>query len=158
MTEPAVVGPARLDEAALVRWGRAVGAAARPPLWISLYGELGAGKSVFARAVCEGAGVAGAIPSPTFTLLSVYRAPGGWRIVHADLYRIERPEELDGLGWDDLVRDPSVVLVEWADRARGRLPPDRWDVTLEHVEDRRLRRIRAEPVGAAPSLPAPGPA
>ncbi|MGH7546186.1 MAG: tRNA (adenosine(37)-N6)-threonylcarbamoyltransferase complex ATPase subunit type 1 TsaE, partial [Gemmatimonadota bacterium] len=137
MRGAAVVGPACVDEAALVRWGRAVGAAARPPLWIALFGELGAGKSVFARSVCEGAGVEGAVPSPSFTLLNVYRTPRGWHIVHADLYRIERPEALDGLGWSDLVREHPVVLVEWADRARGRLPPDRWEVTLEHVDDPR---------------------
>lgn len=153
----AAAGRACLDEAALVRWGRAVGAAARPPLWISLFGELGAGKSVFARSVCEGAGVAGVIPSPTFTLLNVYGTPRGWRIVHADLYRIERPQELDGLGWEDLMREHPVVLVEWAERACGRLPADRWDVTLEHVDDPRLRRIRAERVGAPHALPPPPP-
>lgn len=155
MSVRTVVGPACLDEAALVRWGRAIGAAAEPPLWISLVGELGAGKSVLARAVARGAGVAGWIPSPTFTLMNVYRRPDGARLVHVDLYRIKRSQELDALGWDELVREPAIVLVEWADRARGRLPPDRWDVTLEHVDDPRLRRVHAEPVGAPAAIPAP---
>lgn len=144
-----------LTEAALVRWGRAIGAQASPRLWISLHGPLGAGKSVFARAVCEGAGVRGTLPSPGFTLLSVYRSPRSFPVVHADLYRIERPDELHGLGWRELEAADAVVLVEWADRAGGRLPADRWDLTLEHVADPTLRRVRAVAVGSVRDLPAP---
>lgn len=147
------IGPRLVSEETLVRWGRAIGAAARPPLWLALYGDLGAGKSVLARAVCEGAGVRGAVPSPTFTLMNAYRTPHGFSMIHVDLYRIERSEELDGLGWEDLVRDPPVVLLEWAERAAGRLPGDRWEITLEHAADPGRRRVRAVPVGAPRALP-----
>lgn len=149
------IGPIDLTEDRLVRWGRAIGAQARPPVWISLYGPLGAGKSVFARAVCEGAGVAGYLPSPGFTLLNVYRSPRSFPVVHADLYRIERPGELDALGWRDLEGGDALVLIEWADRAAGRQPSDRWDLTLEHLGDPALRRVRGVALGAAPDLPAP---
>ncbi len=151
---PAKIGPALVTEAALREWGRAIGARVRPPLWISLYGELGAGKSVLARAVCEGAGVAGWVPSPSFVLMHPYRSPRGFSVIHVDLYRIEREEELDGLGWNDLLAADAVVLVEWADRTGGLLPEDRWEVTLEHVGDPERRRIRAEAVGGPAPLPA----
>lgn len=147
------LGPVVVSESALVRWGRAIGAAARPPLWLALYGELGAGKSVLARAVCEGAGVTGGVPSPTFTLMNVYRGAAGFPIVHADLYRIERAAELDALGWDDLVRDPAVVLLEWAERAGGRQPASRWEITLAHVRDPARRRLHAVSRGAPAALP-----
>ena len=81
-----------------------------------LEGELGAGKSTFARALIAGMGHPGAIPSPTYTLVEPYQLPGRM-IYHVDLYRISSEEELRYLGWGEL--EDGFRLVEWPDRAPG---------------------------------------
>jgi len=83
---------------------------------VLLEGELGAGKSTFARALIKAMGHNGTVPSPTYTLVEPYQLPG--RIVyHVDLYRIADEEELRYLGWTEL--EDGFRLVEWPDRAPG---------------------------------------
>ena len=93
-------------------------AAAMPPdasgLTILLQGELGAGKSTFARAMLHALGHDGAVPSPTYTLVEPY-ALSGYTVYHIDLYRISDSTELEFLGWSDL--QDGLVLVEWPERA-----------------------------------------
>ena len=86
-----------------------------------LEGELGAGKTAFARALLEGLGYRGRVPSPTYTLVEPYTA-GGFQVLHADLYRLRDPAELDALGIADQFGAGSVLLVEWPVRGQGRLP------------------------------------
>lgn len=157
-TSPASgLGPFTLDEAALSSWGERIGREAEPPLVLALRGQLGAGKSVLARAVARGAGVAGHMPSPTFNLLYRYHGARGLDVVHLDLYRLEDPEEVWELGWAELGDGDELVLMEWPERAEDRLPRDRWDVWLEIPgEDSLVRVVRAERMGAAPALPEPG--
>ncbi|MFG1477056.1 tRNA (adenosine(37)-N6)-threonylcarbamoyltransferase complex ATPase subunit type 1 TsaE [Xanthobacter sp. V4C-4] len=97
---------------------------------ITLSGDLGAGKTQLARALIRA--VAGSadveVPSPTFPIVITYEFTRG-RVVHADLYRIVEDEELDEIGWDE-AGDDALLLVEWADRAGGRLPENRVDVLL----------------------------
>ena len=81
-----------------------------------LEGELGAGKSTFARALIAAMGHRGAVPSPTYTLVEPYQLDGR-RIYHIDLYRISSEEELRYLGWGEL--EDGFRLVEWPDRAPG---------------------------------------
>lgn len=83
---------------------------------VLLSGELGAGKSTFARALIRAAGHAGPVPSPTYTLVEPYELTRG-TIYHVDLYRIGSEEELRYLGWNEL--DDGFRLVEWPDRAPG---------------------------------------
>ena len=85
---------------------------------ILLEGELGAGKSTFARALIRALGHDGAVPSPTYTLVEPYQLAGK-SIYHIDLYRISSEEELRYLGWSEL--DDGCRLVEWPDRAPGLL-------------------------------------
>jgi tRNA threonylcarbamoyladenosine biosynthesis protein TsaE len=120
-----------------------------------LHGELGAGKSVLARAVARGAGVRSPMPSPTFNLLFRYSAPRG-DVFHFDLYRIRSQNDVWELSWSDLGDDNQIVLIEWPERAAALLPVDRWDVRIETVESNdQLRELRLARVGSAPDLPEP---
>src|SRR5215469_4758611 len=104
-----------------------VACALEPGDLVTLSGDLGAGKTTFARALIRY--LAGdtrlPVPSPTFTLMQSYEL-ARFPVVHADLYRLDGPGELAELGFDDLPRG-AVVLLEWPDRAAGFLPPDRLD-------------------------------
>ena len=146
-------GITHLTEDELVAWGRRIGAAVTVPVFIGLIGPLGAGKSVLARAVARGAGVEGALPSPTFNILFRYPASGK-AVVHADLFRIASVQELAAIGWEDMVADRgAIVLVEWCRRAGDELPRDRWEVTLDFVDDDARRAARVERVGEPSPLP-----
>jgi tRNA threonylcarbamoyl adenosine modification protein YjeE len=118
------------SESALHRFVADIAAALQPGDLVTLSGDLGAGKTTFARALIRHLGDDPAIPvpSPTFTLLQSYELPP-FPVVHADLYRLEGPGELAELGFDDLPKG-AVVLLEWPDRAAGFLPPDRVDVAF----------------------------
>jgi len=88
---------------------------------VFLRGELGSGKSTFARGVLRALGVQGAIKSPSYTLLETYELPA-ITAVHLDLYRLLDPEELEHLGLPDFHRPGFLWLVEWPERGVGRLP------------------------------------
>lgn len=88
---------------------------------VYLEGDLGAGKTTLARAFLRALGVAGAVRSPTYTLIERYPVASG-EIAHLDLYRIADPGELEFLGLDDLAADARLWLVEWPERGAGALP------------------------------------
>lgn len=118
---------------------RCTGAALQPPCVIALAGELGAGKTTFAQALCEGLGVSEPVTSPTYALVHEYASARG-PVHHVDLYRLRDPSQLAQLGWDDLLSVGGIVIVEWPERAGDRMPPDaRW-YTLGHVPGRSDRR------------------
>jgi tRNA threonylcarbamoyl adenosine modification protein YjeE len=100
---------------------------------VTLSGDLGSGKTTFARALIRHLTGDDAleVPSPTFTLMQIYPTQT-CPIVHADLYRIKSPDELVELGWDEAA-DGALLLVEWADRAGTQLPDDRLDIFLRLV-------------------------
>jgi tRNA threonylcarbamoyladenosine biosynthesis protein TsaE len=131
------------DEAATMALAEQVYAALAGELagWtILLRGDLGAGKSTFARAFIKAAGHEGAVPSPTYTLVEPYKLVSGY-IYHIDLYRISGIEELRYLGWNEL--DDGVRLVEWPERAPGLEDEADLVVELEYVGASRLARILA---------------
>lgn len=88
---------------------------------VLLRGELGSGKSTFARGVLRALGVQGTIKSPSYTLLEIYELPA-ITVVHLDLYRLLDPEELEHLGLADYHRPGFLWLIEWPERGVGRLP------------------------------------
>jgi tRNA threonylcarbamoyladenosine biosynthesis protein TsaE len=106
----------------------AVGELLRPGDVVSLVGGLGAGKTVFARGVARALGVTEPVVSPSFTIVREYE--GRLPLVHVDVYRIDRLQELHDLGFEELVRDDAVTLVEWGDVIDGMLPGERLDVRL----------------------------
>ena len=118
------------DEQATARFAMDIAAALEPGDLVTLSGDLGAGKTTFARALIRYLASDDTIevPSPTFTLLQSYELPR-FVLVHADFYRLSGSAELAELGFDDLPIG-TVVLLEWPDRAAGFLPPDRLDITF----------------------------
>lgn len=110
---------------------------------IALHGGLGAGKTTFSRALISALlGQATEVPSPTYTLVQTYDGPA-FPIFHFDLYRLNSPDEVDELGWEDT--QDGLALIEWPDRAGARLPTWRLDLTLEISGDIRIARL--EPRG-----------
>lgn len=109
------------------------------PIVIYLEGELGAGKTTFARAYIHALGFRGYVKSPSYGLLETYEA-GGQQILHLDLYRIEDPEELEYLAIRDLYRADTALLVEWPERGKPYLPAA--DLLLEFGETDEARFIR----------------
>jgi tRNA threonylcarbamoyladenosine biosynthesis protein TsaE len=102
-------------------------ARARPPesqdlAVLYLAGELGAGKTTFARGFLRALGVTQPVRSPTFTLMELYPV-GALTVLHLDLYRLTEPSELDSLGLRDWARPEHLWLIEWPEKGAGRLPP-----------------------------------
>jgi tRNA threonylcarbamoyladenosine biosynthesis protein TsaE len=97
-------------------------AAGTPCRVVTLTGDLGAGKSTFARGVLRALGVQGPIKSPSYTLVESYELPG-IHVLHLDLYRLRDPGELENLGLADYHRPGHLWLIEWPERGAGRLPP-----------------------------------
>ena len=101
-----------------------------PGDFVGLTGDLGAGKTTFARGLIRALAEERDLeaPSPTFTLMQVYDAPRG-PVVHADFYRLRGPRELDNLGWDEAI-DDAIAIVEWPERVAEALPADRLEVEI----------------------------
>jgi tRNA threonylcarbamoyladenosine biosynthesis protein TsaE len=101
-------------------------------LVVALVGPLGAGKTAFAQGLAQGLGLDPAdVTSPTFAIASQYVAPNGRRFAHVDLYRLGSVDELDAVGFLDLLEPGAVVAVEWGDRFPGALPRDHLRVEIE---------------------------
>jgi tRNA threonylcarbamoyladenosine biosynthesis protein TsaE len=117
------------SEADTVQIAESVAALARRGDVIALSGDLGAGKTAFARGFIRAlAGREQDVPSPTFTLLQVYET-GATPIYHFDLYRIEAPSEVWELGFDEAPAE-GIVLIEWPERLGPLLPADRLEITI----------------------------
>jgi tRNA threonylcarbamoyladenosine biosynthesis protein TsaE len=124
----------------LVAWGERFGRAAHSKLVVAIAGDLGAGKTTLVQAICRGAGVTMEVTSPTYALVHEYMGDR-FPIYHLDLYRLEKPEDLTNLGWDDMLRANALLLVEWPERGGERIPPDAVPIDLEldpKDEERRL--------------------
>ena len=129
-----------MTRAELVAWGESLGRAASPPLIVTLAGDLGAGKTTLAQAICAGYGVTEPVTSPTFALVHRYDAPKS-PVYHLDLYRIQRPSELVNIGWDEISIAHALVIVEWPERAADFIPAGHVPIELEHLPADPDRRV-----------------
>lgn len=108
--------------------------------FIALAGALGAGKTTLTRFIVQTLVPGEEVPSPTFTLVQAYDAPG-LRIAHADLYRVKTAREIGELGLDEAL-DAGALIVEWPDRMGDLMPADRLDIILEVDEGAEERRAK----------------
>ena len=148
-----------LSEAQTEQFATELAAKTPPGSTLCLIGDLGAGKTVFARGYARGLGISGPVTSPTFTLVNTYegRMPDGSRrtLHHFDLYRLVEAEELHDIGWEEYFDDEAICLVEWPDRAGTLLPVHRLLVEIqrcangdcEPVEEPDCRIIRVHREG-----------
>lgn len=121
-----------LDEAALVALAQRLASALRGGGVVYLRGELGAGKTTFARALLRALGVGERVKSPTYSLIESYRIDA-LDIHHLDLYRIADPQELEWLGLAELADPAALLLVEWPERGGAALPAPDLILHLHHA-------------------------
>ena len=111
---------------------------------VLLFGNLGAGKTVFSRGFARGLGITEPVSSPTYTIVQEYDIPGGGRLYHLDLYRISGVESALAFGVDEFLDDSRAIsLIEWPMRIDGILPDNCIKVTLTHIDDEK-REITIE--------------
>jgi tRNA threonylcarbamoyladenosine biosynthesis protein TsaE len=112
--------------------------AASPALrdaFISLDGELGAGKTTFVRHLLRTMGIIGRIKSPTYAVVEPHEAPDGLSIHHFDFYRFNDPREWEDAGFRDIFAAPGLKLAEWPDNAAGHIPPADLAIKIEAMAD-----------------------
>jgi tRNA threonylcarbamoyladenosine biosynthesis protein TsaE len=134
-----------VDEAGMRDLAARLAGAARDGGVIHLEGDLGAGKTTFARALLTSLGVGERVKSPTYSLIESYRV-GNRDAHHLDLYRIADAGELEWLGLADLWTDSALVLIEWPERSQGALPGADLVLHLKHAGER--REVVAEALSA----------
>ena len=116
------------------RLGRMIGERAWPGAVVALVGDLGAGKTVFAKGLAEGLGVKAIVTSPTFVLMMLHE-DGRMPFVHADLYRLGDQEEAELIGLPEALEGDGLSVVEWADLFPDLLPEDHLEVRLAWMQD-----------------------
>ena len=112
----------RLSASELSRFGEELGARLHAPAVIGLSGELGTGKTTLVQAICRGLGAKARATSPTYALVHHYDA-GQTPVYHVDCYRLRQPEEARDLGFEDMIRERAIILIEWPERAGPWAPP-----------------------------------
>ena len=131
----------RLSADQLQRFGEDLGRELRAPAVIGLSGELGTGKTTLVQAICRGLGARILATSPTYALVHHYDASGGRAVYHVDCYRLRNPAEAQDLGFDDMVREDAILLIEWPERAGPWAPPLERHFQLSYSDDPNARDI-----------------
>lgn len=128
--------------------GMKLAALLRPGDTVLLRGGLGAGKSELARGIARGLGIAGPVPSPSFTILNAYDE-GRLPLYHFDWYRIEDPAEISEMGLEEMIGGDGVALIEWSEKAPDCLPEN---VLLAEIKatGEEEREITLTPLGGFP--------
>jgi tRNA threonylcarbamoyladenosine biosynthesis protein TsaE len=123
----------------LCSWGEALGASLDAPAIVTLEGDIGAGKTTLVQAIARGAGVTEAVTSPTYSLVHTYRARSSM-LYHLDLYRLETAAELRALAFDEILADRAIVVIEWPELAKDRIPGKVVRLRLSHLPGDHERR------------------
>lgn len=131
----------RLSADELNRFGEALGRDLRAPAVVGLSGELGTGKTTLVQAICRGLGARVPATSPTYALVHRYETPAGPPVYHVDCYRLRSSAEARDLGFDDMMREGAVVLIEWPERAGTWAPALDRHIVLAHDPDPTVRVI-----------------
>mgnify|MGYP001040362370 CR=1 FL=1 len=109
-----------------------------PPGVVLFYGEMGAGKTTFAKAVVKALGVSDEVSSPTFSLVNEYRDNSGEAVYHFDFYRIKDEEEALDMGYEHYFYSGNWCLVEWPERIEGLLPPKAHVLNIRVEQEERI--------------------
>jgi tRNA threonylcarbamoyladenosine biosynthesis protein TsaE len=128
------------------RLARAVSPLLVPGDVLVLSGDLGAGKTTFVQGLAAGLGVPERIVSPTFILMKEYLG-GRYPLMHLDVYRLGRIQEVIDLGYDDFLEPSAIVVVEWGDMVEPLLPKDHLLVELRHGDELEERTVTFTPTG-----------
>lgn len=120
------------------RVGVRLGELLPPGALLCLEGELGAGKTTLAQGIARGWGALDPVTSPTFVLVNEYRRADGQRLFHVDAFRLESEAEAEALGLQELIEAEGPVMIEWAEKLKGLLPPERLWIRLRWADE--LRR------------------
>lgn len=130
--------------------GRTLGSLLPGGSLLCLNGDLGAGKTAFSGGIAEGLEIEDTVTSPTFTIVNEYS--GRLPFFHFDVYRIDSPEEMFEIGFDEYLNSEGIIVIEWAERIRELLPAERLDITIKRPEDsvphsESIREFYFKPVG-----------
>jgi len=129
--------------------GEKLGSMLKPGSVVALFGDMGAGKTVFVRGLARAAGYSGRVTSPTYSLVNEYE--GSIPVFHFDMYRLRGEEELYEIGWEEYLERGGICAVEWSERIVDALPPNAIYVSLRALgENQRLIRIEEKSDNAHP--------
>ena len=131
------------DETATLLLGAEIARALHPGLIIFLHGELGTGKTTFARGILRGLGYQGKVKSPTYNLIELYKISRLY-LYHFDLYRFEDPTEWEDTGFREYFNPASICVVEWPQKAEGLLPPADLTFLFRLSDTGRIVEIKAD--------------
>jgi len=107
-----------------------------------LYGDMGAGKTTFIKAICQELGVVESTSSPTFSIVNQYQSPEG-SVYHFDFYRIKDEQEAFDMGYEEYFYSGDYCFIEWPEKIANLLPPDAKAITIDTI-DENTRRIQVK--------------
>ena len=107
----------------------------RSGAFVALSGDLGAGKTAFAKGMAAGLGVSCAVKSPSFNICCIYDGAGGVKFVHIDAYRLSGAEAFEDLLVEEIAPEPRIICVEWPEKIAGAIPEDAIEIRFEILED-----------------------
>ena len=121
--------------------GELMGKALEPGIVVALIGELGAGKTTLTKGIARGLDVPDLVHSPTFTLIHEHK--GRLPVYHFDLYRLDTPEQIEDLGYEDYFNGQGVTIIEWAEKIPSLLPDDHLEIRISGEDDARTFTLMA---------------